>query len=130
MNEEEGKGALFDLDHGPLWRIGIYSATGSVTCFVALTLSHVLMDGSGALEFLRLLLREPTLNLDGERAVVSLLQAEETMNMRPTIIEAASTIGQEILVNFLPQSLQGLFRKAPFWPTVDMLVKSPVECKP
>jgi hypothetical protein len=130
MNEEEGKGALFDLDRGPLWRVGIYSATGSVSCFVALTLSHVLMDGSGALEFLRLLLRKPTLTLDGERPVMSLLQAEETMNMRPTIIEAATAIGQEILVNFLPQSLQGHFRKAPFWPTVDMLVKSPVECKP
>ncbi|KFZ02044.1 hypothetical protein V500_00494 [Pseudogymnoascus sp. VKM F-4518 (FW-2643)] len=130
MNEEEVKGALFDFDRGPLWRIGIYSAPGSVGCFVALTLSHVLMDGSGALEFLRLLLQEPTLNSDGGRAVTSLLQAEETMSMRPTIIEAASAVGQEILVNFLPRNLQGLIRKAPFWPTVDMLVKNPVECKP
>ncbi|KFY42842.1 hypothetical protein V494_02214 [Pseudogymnoascus sp. VKM F-4513 (FW-928)] len=130
MNGEEAKGALFDLDQGSLWRVGVYSATGSDDCFVALTLSHILMDGSGALELLRLLLRESILNSHREIAMISLPQAEETMNMRPTIIEAASTIGQEILVNSLPQNLQGVFRKAPFWPTADMLVKSPVECKP
>lgn len=129
MSNEEAKGLSLDLGQGPLWRVGIYNTTASTGCFVALTLSHVLMDGSGALEFLRLLLQNPKLDSNGKRTEDSWPRAEDTMKICPTYMEAARAIGQEILINSLPVFFQGPFRKPSFWPTADVLGKNPIDCR-
>jgi len=129
IRKEESQGLLFDLERGPLWRVGIYNnATAAGGCYVALTVSHILMDGSGAVELLKVLLDNPGIDPISKPAVTSPPRAEDTMNMSPTYIEAASAIGQEIFVNSLPSFLQGLLRKDPFWPTSEVLGKRPIEC--
>ncbi|KAJ4985103.1 hypothetical protein SVAN01_09406 [Stagonosporopsis vannaccii] len=129
MSKEEDKGLSLDLDQGPLWRVGIYNTTTPNGCFVALTLSHILMDGSGALKFLKLLLQNPELDSYNTRVETSRPRAEDTMSMSPTYSEAARAIGHEILINLLPVRLQGPFRKSSFWPTADLLDKRPTDCR-
>jgi hypothetical protein len=128
VREEERKGLLFDLDQGPLWRVGIYNTTALDGCFVVLTVSHIIMDGSGALEFLRFLLQEAVLDSTYELLSAPPPRAEDTMNMSPTYTEAASAIAQEILFNSLPSFLKGIAGKAPSWPTADMLRERSLEC--
>lgn len=130
IQEGSVQGQGFDLDRGPLWRVSVRKASDTPDLVIILTVSHIIMDGSGALELLKLLLRDPALIDHPLMPEYSIPRAEDTMKMQPTYFEALTKIGKKILPEIVPAFIRGFLPVASVWPTANMLARSPIECTP
>ncbi|KEQ86490.1 hypothetical protein M438DRAFT_343939 [Aureobasidium pullulans EXF-150] len=132
--QEDKKGALLNLDTGPLWRVAIYEQESSGVgrgCYIALSICHIVTDGSGALELYRQLFR--TRKGSDTNMVKDLVpippRAEDTVDLRPSLVTALKAFVQEIGVKVLPSALQRYVEKIPAWPAQNTSPIDPISPK-
>jgi len=125
-------GQEFDLESGPLWRVALYETgvdSQNGGCFIALTISHIITDGSGVLELFRRIVQNPRNNSPIKKSIGLAPRAEDTMNLWPAFIPAAKSLFQEIFIQTVHTLLRAYVRKIPFWPTPSSILAKPVQCK-
>ncbi|KAF7597019.1 hypothetical protein BBP40_011385 [Aspergillus hancockii] len=120
------KGVDFDLDRGPLWRVGIYNEQDSFDkgYFLAVTLTHILTDGMGLLQIFRRLLRPFSAVHTGSHTTTGIQRSEDTVEFTPRFLPAASSLIHEILAPVLPRSFLKYIGITPYWPAPNPLPMS------
>ncbi|BFZ63628.1 hypothetical protein YB2330_004759 [Saitoella coloradoensis] len=111
MSREMAIGAKFNVEKGPLWRVGVYkpSQWGGAH-YVAATFSHCVTDALGAVTAMKLLLSDT--EIEGAEGLPPSLEA--TIDVRPSVSKLVRVIASDIIAPKIPSFLRPTSKA---WPT-------------